>query len=129
MMQRVAMVFSVALIVLVASCASSAPSAPADEGTDGREFLNSSEENGTVAIEGIPTMYGSAPRTYVVIVVGEGEHQTTYYVHPDYQDDIKPLTGGLYRFTGTLVSKEGMFDAHLHDYAFLPESWKPTAPE
>ncbi|MFP4153430.1 MAG: hypothetical protein ACLFSV_11345 [Alkalispirochaeta sp.] len=114
------------LLLLSVSCATSQP---AQEGGGASGVDTPVETDGTTTIEGVPAMYGSAPRNYVVIVVRDGGEETTYYVHPDYQEAIGTLTGNRYRFTGTAIPKDRFFDARLHDKAFLPESWEAVTPQ
>ncbi len=79
-------------------------------------------------IEGIPTMYGNEPHTYMAIVVYDQESgkNLSYYVHPDMQHKLRSMTGNRYTFTGYLYTGEDyFFDAQLFDGVFVPKNWEP----
>ena len=112
-----------AILLVAGSCATEPPNSP-DRQTEAQ-----GSEVSTMRIEGIPTTYGSEPRTYVAIVVygSEDEEQRSFYVHPDMQDELRSMTGNRYVFTGHLYTgEERFFDARLHDGVFVPESWEPA---
>lgn len=128
--------FCILYVLFVMSCVTAGHSEYTDEGkqekitevSESEEGMKSHMKNqATVSIIGIPTMYGNEPRAYVVIVVDSGKQEKGYYVHPDYQDELRSLTGGRYRFSGYVYEgDERFFDARFHDYVFIPESWEPA---
>ncbi len=81
----------------------------------------------SIRFRGVPAVYGSEPRTYIAIEVrNEGSRKAlSYFVHPDYQEPLRSLTGTLLVFTGVMYSGEqGFLESRFHDGVFVPESWE-----
>ncbi|GAB6090801.1 hypothetical protein [Spirochaeta dissipatitropha] len=135
--ERIIPAFCILCIAFAASCVTAGPAEYTEEKkiTDNSGALEAGETmkkdkagQESMTITGIPTMYGNEPRSYVVIVVRNGMDETRYFVHPDYQEKLRGMTGTRYHFSGHIYEGgEQFFEARLHDYVFVPKNWESAA--
>ncbi|MFW6363720.1 MAG: hypothetical protein ACOC0D_07745 [Spirochaeta sp.] len=127
-MIRIYLLAAMVSIMLVMACSTPEETAAVNTGnTEAADSGSAETSEQLTTIRGVPTTFGNEPRTYVAIVLYDGENPTdeTYYVHPEHQDDLRTQTGELLRLEGYVHTGESsFFEARLHDAVFVPVSYE-----